>query len=102
MAVQLCCTETYPDPQYQSGVSLSPLAAQLVRTPEFQRLRNLKQLGLSHYTFHTANHTRYEHSLGVAHWAREFAQHLAQRQPELGITAADLQTLEVAGESRRA
>ncbi|KAK9805648.1 hypothetical protein WJX72_009963 [[Myrmecia] bisecta] len=80
-----------------SYVRLGPVSAQVVDTREFQRLRNLKQLGFTSYVFATANHTRFEHSLGVAHRAREMAALLACKQPELGITAEDLMVVEMAG-----
>lgn len=37
----------------------------LIETREFQRLRRIKQLGTSSFTFHGAEHTRFNHSLGV-------------------------------------
>jgi uncharacterized protein len=37
----------------------------LIATPEFQRLRRIKQLGTTNITFHGAEHSRFNHSLGV-------------------------------------
>lgn len=37
----------------------------LVSTPNFQRLDRIRQLGTAHIVFRSANHTRFEHSLGT-------------------------------------
>ncbi|PDO11149.1 MAG: hypothetical protein BLM47_03685 [Candidatus Reconcilbacillus cellulovorans] len=42
----------------------------LIDTPEFQRLRRIRQLGTSFFTFHGAEHSRFSHSLGVYEIAR--------------------------------
>jgi len=42
----------------------------LVDSRELQRLRRIKQLGLSEFVFPSATHTRFAHSLGVFHNAR--------------------------------
>lgn len=39
----------------------------LIHTYEFQRLRKIKQLGVTNFHFPGAEHTRYAHSLGVYH-----------------------------------
>ncbi|MGO3732120.1 MAG: HD domain-containing protein [Vagococcus sp.] len=37
----------------------------LINAKEFQRLRRIKQLGTTSFTFHAAEHSRFGHSLGV-------------------------------------
>lgn len=42
----------------------------LINTKEFQRLRRIKQLGTSGYTFHGGEHSRFSHCLGAYEIAR--------------------------------
>jgi len=39
----------------------------LIEHPYFQRLRQIKQLGLSHLVYPGANHTRFHHAIGAMH-----------------------------------
>ena len=41
------------------------LIAALIDTPEFQRLRRIRQLGLAFFAYQTAEHSRFTHSLGA-------------------------------------
>lgn len=50
------------------------IAWRLLNTPEMQRLRRIRQLGVSEFTFPGATHTRFAHSLGVFHVSRQLAR----------------------------
>ena len=50
-------------------VKLEGLALEIANTPQMQRLRWIKQLGLANLVYPGANHTRFEHSLGAYHMA---------------------------------
>ena len=45
------------------------LIARLVDSAEFQRLRRVRQLGLAHFAYQAAEHSRFTHSLGAFHLA---------------------------------
>lgn len=53
----------------------------LINTSEFQRLRRIKQLGTSFYTFHGAEHSRFTHSLGVYEITRQICNIFQQNYP---------------------
>ncbi|WP_080054509.1 HD domain-containing protein [Spirosoma aerolatum] len=55
------------DPVYGFITIPSELLYDLVEHPYFQRLRRIKQLGLSEYVYPGALHTRFHHALGAMH-----------------------------------
>jgi HD superfamily phosphohydrolase len=57
------------------------LCLSFIDTPEFQRLRRVRQLGMVHYTYPSASHTRFEHSLGVMHLAGIMVDQLRNYAP---------------------
>ncbi|KAJ6725601.1 METAL-DEPENDENT PHOSPHOHYDROLASE, partial [Salix purpurea] len=80
------------------NIYLDPLSLKFVDTEEFQRLRDLKQLGLTYMVYPGAVHSRFEHSLGVFSLAGEAVHRIkAQQGSELGIDNLDIQTVKLAG-----
>ncbi|WP_440771764.1 HD domain-containing protein [Natronorubrum sp. DTA28] len=57
-------------------IRVDGVARDLLDTPAVQRLRNIRQLGTVSLVYPSANHTRFEHSLGVYHLACEALEHL--------------------------
>lgn len=78
-------------------IELEPLLVNFIDTPEFQRLRNIKQLGACYYVYSGAVHNRYEHSLGVSHLSGMLITQLKNNQPELNITDRQITLIKVAG-----
>lgn len=60
-----------PPKEDREGRRISWVVQKLVDSPEFQRLRQIRQNGLTSYVFYGAEHSRFAHSLGVCHLARE-------------------------------
>uniref|UniRef100_A0A224YNL5 Sam/hd domain protein n=1 Tax=Rhipicephalus zambeziensis TaxID=60191 RepID=A0A224YNL5_9ACAR len=78
-------------------ISLHPVSVAVIDTPEFQRLRYIRQLGHVAYLYPGASNSRFEHSLGTAHLARLLGSHLRDCQPELKLSDKELLCLELAG-----
>jgi hypothetical protein len=57
-------------------VEVEGVARDLLDTPAVQRLRHIKQLSTVRLVYPSANHTRFEHSLGVYHLARRALEYL--------------------------
>ena len=78
-------------------IKINSNALQFIDTRQFQRLRYLKQLGSLSYIFHSANHTRFEHSIGVGYLSSNLLINLKKNQPELEITNKYINIIQLSG-----
>ncbi len=69
------------DPVWNT-IRVDPVAAAIIDTAPFQRLRYIRQLGLAHLVYPGATHTRFDHALGVYHLAVR-AMRILKRGPRL-------------------
>lgn len=73
-ALLATCKKIYDD--IHGIVHLSKLEVNLIDSPYFQRLRHIKQLGLSELIFPATTHSRFSHSIGVLAIAQRVSKHL--------------------------
>jgi hypothetical protein len=59
-----------------------PWLLELLDTPEVQRLRRIHQLGVSHFTYPGADHSRLSHCLGVLHLMQQAIEHVGSKDPQ--------------------
>nr|WP_282189101.1 HD domain-containing protein [Maribellus sp. YY47] len=67
----------------------------MLEHPFFQRLRRIKQLGLSFMVFPGANHSRFEHALGATHLMREAIATLRLKGHKITEEEADAVTIAI-------
>jgi len=79
--------------EYEMG----PELIDVINKQKFQRLRRLRQLGTAHWVWLGATHTRFEHSISVAHLAGHMVRNLQSQQPELNITKRQILLVQMAG-----
>ncbi len=73
----------------------SELVFDLIEHPAFQRLRRIKQLGLSYLVFPGANHTRFEHAIGASHLMRQAISVLRLKEVEISDEEAEAVTIAI-------
>lgn len=69
----------------EQNVPFTPRVRALVDTPEFQRLADIRQLGLVSRVYPGAQHTRLEHALGVYHNALRYLRQLSRDRRFLDV-----------------
>jgi hypothetical protein len=110
--------DTYVPPLHDLPIGNKSLTRDY-RSPQFQRLRYVKQLGAAYFIWPGASHNLFEHSigdvspfpsspngtasdcptlrLGAMHLARKIVEHLRKQQPHLEITDRDIRCVQLAG-----
>ncbi len=84
------------DPVYGLITIPNDLIFDLIEHPWFQRLRRIMQLGLTHYVYPSAMHTRFQHALGSMHLMMQAIEilrskdHVITREEEEGVLTAVL------------
>lgn len=77
-------------------IHLPKCCIEIMDTPQFQRLRDISQLGIANYVYPGATHKRFEHSIGVCHLAGIFSDKLAS-MANFRMGQRDLELVRVAG-----
>ena len=73
------------DPVYGFITISFDLLFDLIEHPIFQRLRRIKQLGLTHYVYPGALHTRFHHALGAMHLMQQAVKVLRQKGVDISV-----------------
>lgn len=81
------------DPLY-GFINLTPLEFEIIHTPYYQRLRWIKQIGFSFYTFPGAEHSRFGHSIGVMNNAHEILKSIGLAVSENDLMDSKVSTKE--------
>lgn len=81
-------SRTYHDPLHgaitlNGSDEVERLLIQLIDTPEFQRLRRIRQLDTANLTFHSGEGSRFTHSLGVMALTRRAFDQVAEQYHSL-------------------
>ena len=84
----------FNDPVYGFITIPSETAFRVIGHPYFQRLRRIKQLGLTHLVYPGGLHTRFQHSLGAMHLMAEALESL--REKEHFISSHEKEAAEIA------
>ena len=88
--------KVFRDPVHNYIPVEDELIYDLINSKEFQRLRRIKQLGSSSFTFHGAEHSRFSHCLGVYYLARRVTNIFDKKYSDIWNSNESLLTMTAA------
>lgn len=71
------------DPLYGFITITSEVIFKLIEHPYFQRLRHIRQVGLTEFVYPGATHSRFQHALGAMHLMTRVLEHLRTKGIEI-------------------
>ena len=85
--------KVFRDPVHNYITVNHPVIYDLINSKEFQRLRRVKQVSTTVFTFHGAEHSRFSHCLGVYEIARRVTEIFDAKFPEIWDSSENLLTM---------
>lgn len=82
--------KTFRDPVHGDIQLPHGVICELIDHPDFQRLRRIRQLGVCYYTFHGAEHSRFQHTLGACWLTFQVVRNWTWQQ-QVELTPQELQ-----------
>src|ERR1044071_4599461 len=82
------------DPIYGFITVKSELILSIIEHPYFQRLRRIRQLGMTHLVYSGAHHTRFHHALGAMHLMMQSIEVIRSKGHE--VTEAEAEAAAIA------
>ncbi|HMG15054.1 MAG TPA: HD domain-containing protein [Saprospiraceae bacterium] len=73
----------FNDPVYGFITVPDNILMKIIDHPYFQRLRRIKQLGMTHYVYPGALHTRFHHALGALHLMQQAIEVLKMKEVDI-------------------
>jgi len=83
------------DPLYGFITIPFELVFRLIEHPYFQRLRRIRQLGMTHLVYPGAHHTRFHHALGAMHLMGEAIEVLRSKGHSISAEEAEAVTIAI-------
>jgi len=88
--------------EFDEGDPFERMLWRVVKTTSFQRLRRIRQLGFSDFVYPGATHSRFIHSLGVFHTARQLMRIVREGWEAVIRSSRKLRQCATTGPSSRA